>query len=103
MMPTSGQLKVVPVATPPEKLPKMAALLSAGASPPAGATRFGVSVTAAGDVSRPKFGVAAPAKLVAVTVAENGCPAWMKAGPAAEVAPGLLPGAASEEAQVPAP
>ncbi len=79
MMPTSGQANAVPVAAPLEYAPKLP--LMAGFCPVAGNTSEGVSVTEAGEVSRPKLGVATPDALLAVTVEVNDCPAAMNTVP----------------------
>jgi hypothetical protein len=90
MMPTSGQLNVVPLALPPLKAPKALALAMAGlATSPSPPTRAGIRRAPSGDVSRPKFGVAVPAKFTAVTLARKFAPAWMKAAPVALAAAGL--------------
>ena len=62
-----------------------------------------LSVTPAGELLAEVRRRRAEKILSPSTVAENGSPAGMKAAPAAEAAPGLLPGAPSAVEQVPAP
>ena len=89
-MPTSLNERLLAVATPLAKLPPATVpLLSAPVAPAPGNTSVRVSSTPSATVSRPKFGVAAPPEVTAVTVALKLSPALTKAAPVAPAAAGL--------------
>ena len=68
------------LATPAVNAPRLPLKTPSAAPAPPGWTRANASVTAGGGLSRPKFGVVAPALLRALTLAANAVPALI--GPA---------------------
>ena len=90
MMPTSLYDRLLAVTTPALKLPPAnVPLLRLPLMPPLGNTSVGVSSTASGLDSRPKFGAAVPAEVNAVTVALKASPAFTNLVPVALAAAGF--------------
>ena len=77
--PTSLQTSVLLVATPALKAPRLPVKKPLLAPAPLGRARVNASVALSGVLSRPKFGVVAPALLRAVTVALKALPALIGA------------------------
>jgi len=88
MIPTSFQLKAVPVATPLLNEPNVPEILGLLLNPNPVAM-VGVRVTLSGLVSLPKLGVVVPLDVVAVTVTLKASPALTNLAPVALVATGF--------------